>query len=115
MIGSSVTFVALPLVAVVSLHTSTFLVTLLSAGTWFPWLLLGLPAGAWVDRLSPRRVMLACDAVSFAAFASVPVCMWLGVLTIAQLIAVALVAGSAAVLFSTSYQVLVPGMRSRNN
>jgi len=110
MIGSSVTFVALPLVAVVSLHASTFLVTLLSASTWFPWLLFGLPAGAWVDRLSPRRVMLACDAVSFAAFASVPVCMWLGVLTITQLIAVALAAGSAAVLFSTSYQVLVPGI-----
>jgi predicted MFS family arabinose efflux permease len=110
MIGSSVTFVALPLVAVVSLHASTFLVTLLSASTWFPWLLLGLPAGAWVDRLSPRRVMLACDAVSFAAFASVPVCTWLGVLTIAQLIAVALAAGSAAVLFSTAYQVLVPGI-----
>lgn len=107
MIGSSVTFVALPLVAVVSLHASTFLVALLSASTWFPWLLFGLPAGAWVDRLSPRRVMLACDAVSFAAFASVPVCRWIGVLTIAQMIAVALVAGSAAVLFSTSYQVLV--------
>jgi predicted MFS family arabinose efflux permease len=110
MIGSSVTFVALPLVAVVSLHASTFLVTLLSASAWFPWLLLGLPAGAWADRLSPRHVMLACDAVSFAVFASVPACMWLGVLTIAQLIAVALVAGSAAVLFSTAYQVLVPSI-----
>ncbi len=110
MVGSSVTFVALPLVAVVSLHASTFLVTLISAGTWFPWLLLGLPAGAWVDRMSPRHIMLACDVASFAAFLSVPACGWFGVLTTAQLIAVATVAGSAAVLFNTAYQVLVPSI-----
>ena len=53
-VGSAVTVVALPLVAVTELHASAFAVSLLVAAAWLPWLLLGLPAGAWVDRL-PRR------------------------------------------------------------
>src|SRR5580693_327238 len=37
--------------------------------------------------------MLACDAVSVAVYASVPVAAWCGVLTVAQLIAVAQIGG----------------------
>jgi len=112
-VGSAVTFVALPLVAVDSLHASTFVVTLLTASVWLPWVVLGLPAGAWVDRLPRRPVMLACDAVSFAAFVSVPVAAWAGVLSVPQLVAVALTAGAAAVFFSTAYQVYLPSVVGR--
>jgi MFS family permease len=114
-VGSAVTIVALPLVAVESLHASTFVVTLLTASTWLPWLVLGLPAGAWVDRLPRRPVMLACDAVSFAAFASVPVAAWTGVLSVPQLVAVALVAGGASVFFTTAYQVYLPSVVDRGD
>ena len=72
-VGNSVTIVVIPLVAIDTLHTSTFIVTLLTAMVWLPWVVIGVPAGAWVDRLSPRPVMLACDAVSAAVYASVPV------------------------------------------
>jgi MFS family permease len=108
--GSAVTFVALPLVAVESLHAGTFAVTVLTAATWLPWLVIGVPAGAWVDRLPARPVMLTCDVISLAAFASVPFAAWSGVLSVAQLIAVALLAGAASVLFTTAYQVLLPGI-----
>jgi MFS family permease len=113
-VGSAVTFVALPLVAVDSLHASTFVVTVLTASTWLPWVALGLPAGAWVDRLPRRPVMLACDAVSLAAFVSVPVAAWAGVLSVPQLVAVALTAGAAAVFFSTAYQVYLPSVVERS-
>jgi MFS family permease len=109
-LGSAVTVVALPLVAVNSLHADTFVVTLLTASTWLPWVAFGLPAGAWVDRLPRRPVMLACDAVSFVAFASVPAAAWAGVLSIAQLVAVALTAGGASVFFSTAYEVYLPSI-----
>lgn len=102
--------VVVPLVAIDTLHASTFIVTLLTAMTWLPWVLIGVPAGAWVDRLPPRAVMLAGDAVAVAAYASVPVAAWCGVLTVAQLIAVALVAGAAAVFFHSAYQLLLPGV-----
>jgi predicted MFS family arabinose efflux permease len=109
-VGNSVTIVVIPLVAIDTLHTSTFIVTLLTAMVWLPWVIIGVPAGAWVDRLPPRAVMLASDAVSAAAYVSVPVAAWCGVLTVAQLIAVTLVAGAASVFFNSAYQVLLPGV-----
>ena len=109
-VGNSVTIVVIPLVAIDTLHTSTFTVTLLTATVWLPWVVIGVPAGAWVDRLRPRSVMLASDVVSAAAYVSVPVAAWCGVLTVAQLIAVTLVAGAASVFFNSAYQVLLPGV-----
>ena len=109
-VGNSVTVVVLPLVAIETLHATTFVVTLLTAMVWLPWVVIGVPAGAWVDRLPPRPVMLACDAASVAVYASVPVAAWLGALTVAQLVAVALLAGAASVFFNSAYQVLLPGV-----
>jgi predicted MFS family arabinose efflux permease len=109
-VGNSVTIVVMPLVAIDVLHTSTFVVTLLTAMIWLPWLFIGVPAGAWIDRLPPRPVMLICDAVSLAALASVPVAKWLGALTVGQLIAVALILGTSTVFFRTAYNVLLPGI-----
>ena len=109
-VGNSVTIVVVPLVAIDTLHASTFIVTLLTAMVWLPWLLIGVPAGAWVDRLPPRRVMLACDAISLTVYASVPVAAWSGVLTVAQLITVTLIAGTATVFFNSAYQILLPGI-----
>jgi MFS family permease len=113
-LGSSVTGVALPLVAVATLHTGTFQVALLSAATWLPWLLIGLPAGAWVDRLPRRPVMLACDLAGLLLFLSVPVAAWLDRLTFAHLLAVALGAGTASVFFQTAYQVYLPSLLDRD-
>jgi hypothetical protein len=47
-LGSSVTSVALPLVALTSLHSGVVAVSLLSAAAWLPWLIIGLAAGALV-------------------------------------------------------------------
>ncbi|MFI6456215.1 MFS transporter [Streptosporangium amethystogenes] len=109
-LGSSVTSVALPLVAVTTLHASAFAVSALAAATWLPWLVIGLPAGAWVDRLPRRTVMLVADYVSMAAFLSVPVTAALGMLTTVQLVVVALVAGTAKVFFATAYRAYLPSL-----
>jgi MFS family permease len=78
-VGSAITVVALPLVAVLVLKAGPFVVGLLQAAVWLPWLLFGLPAGAWVDRLPKRPVMIICDLMSFALFVSVPVAARAGV------------------------------------
>jgi MFS family permease len=106
--GSNISAVALPLVAVVTLHADAFTVGLLAAAAWLPWLLLGLPAGAWVDRIARRPLMAACDLAAAVLFASVPVAAWCGVLTVAHLLAVALLAGAAGVFFTTAYRVYLP-------
>ncbi|GII76061.1 MFS transporter [Sphaerisporangium rufum] len=106
--GSSLTAVAVPLTAVTTLHASAMVVALLTAAAWLPWLIIGLPAGAWIDRLPRRRVMLVCDAVSLVLFASVPVAAWLGLLSAGWLLVVALLAGTASVFFKTAYQAYLP-------
>ena len=108
--GSTITTVALPLVAVTVLHAGTLQVAMLPAATWLPWLVIGLPAGAWVDRLSRRPVMLVCDVVSLLLFLSIPVAAGLHLLTMGHLLGVALGAGVAAVFFEAAYQVYLPSL-----
>ncbi|NES12145.1 MULTISPECIES: MFS transporter [Micromonospora] len=107
-VGSNVTAVALPLVAVAVLDASTFQVAVLTAAAWLPWLLVGLPAGAWVDRVRRRPVMIVCDLVSAALFLSVPAAALLDLLTVGHLLVVALGAGLARVFFETADQVYLP-------
>jgi MFS family permease len=109
-VGNAMAVVGIPLVAVVVLHASTFAVGALTAAAWLPWLLIGLPAGAWVDRLPVRPVMITADAVSALLYATVPVAAWTGVLSTGLLIAVAIAAGSASVVFMTGYQVYLPSV-----
>ncbi|MFB6437949.1 MFS transporter [Streptomyces sp. NPDC056411] len=118
--GAAVSTVTLPLIAVTTLHSSPFAVGLLSACGWLPWLLIGLPAGAWVDRLRRRPLMLAGAAVPLVLFATVPVAARAGWLGLGPLSAVALLAGAAAVIFQTAYSaylptLLAPADRSEGN
>jgi MFS family permease len=113
-LGSSITSVALPLVAVATLDASTMQVAMLSAATWLPWLLVGLPAGAWVDRLPRRPVLVSCDVVALLVLLSVPVAAWSGVLTIGHLLVAALLTGTAGVFFQTAYQAYLPTLLDRD-
>ncbi|MFE4861407.1 MFS transporter [Streptomyces sp. NPDC056670] len=113
--GSNITGVAMPLAAVVSLDASTFWVSALAAAAWLPWLLVGLPAGAWVDRLPRRPLMLLCNLGSLVLLASVPAAAWLNVLTMTQLMAVALLTGLANVFFSIAYRVYLPSVVRRED
>jgi predicted MFS family arabinose efflux permease len=109
-IGNAMAVVGVPLLAVAVLHASTFAVAALTAAAYLPWLVIGLPVGAWVDRLPCRPLMIACDVVSALLFASLPVAAWLHVLAIGQVIVVALLAGAANVFFATAYQVYLPSL-----
>jgi predicted MFS family arabinose efflux permease len=102
--------VGVPLLALAVLHASTFAVSALTAAAYLPWLVIGLPVGAWVDRLPPRPLMVSCDIVSALLYASLPVAAWAGVLTTGQVLAVALLAGAANVFFATAYQVYLPAL-----
>ena len=106
--GSAITTVALPLVAVSTLHADTAMVALLTAATWLPWLLIGLPAGTWVDRWPRRRTLLAADLASAVVLAAVPVAAWAGVLTTAMLLAAALLAGTGSMFFTLAFNAYLP-------
>jgi MFS family permease len=115
MFGSQVTILALPLTAVLFLHASTFQVGLLTTAGFAPFLLIGLPAGVWVDRVRRKPVMIAADATRTLVLASIPVTYGLGMLTLAQLYLVAFIHGVAAVFFDVAYFSLVPGLVGREH
>jgi MFS family permease len=106
-LGSAITAVALPLVAVGTLNASTFRIALLQAASWLPWVLIGLPAGVWVDRLPGRPLLIVCNLVALAALVGVPIG-----LTFGHLLAVALVVGAMAVFLETASQVYLPSLLS---
>jgi len=108
--GSSMAAVGVPLLAVTTLRASTFAAAALTAAAYLPWLVIGLPAGAWVDRRPARPLMIACDALAALLYASLPAAAWLGALTTGQVIIVALLAGAANVVFATAYQVYLPSL-----
>jgi len=114
-LGSQVSALVLPLVAVLYLHATTFDVGVLTALESVAFLLVGLPAGAWCDRLRRRPVMIAADLVRVILLASIPVAAALGVLTLDQLFAVALLHGIATVFFDVSYQSYLPSLVGRDN
>ncbi|WP_100445480.1 MFS transporter [Glycomyces xiaoerkulensis] len=113
--GQQVTALALPLVAVLALESGELEVGALSALTTLAFLLIGLPAGAWVDRMRRRRVLIAADLVRAAILLTVPLAWWTGTLTIWQLFAVALVLGVFTVFFDVAYQSYLPHLVGRAN
>lgn len=113
--GTGIGAVAIPVVAVSTLHAGPAMVGLLEAVVWFPWLVIGLPAGAWVDRLPRRPVMLSCDLVAAVLFLSIPVAAWAGWLGIGQLLAVAVTFGAVNVLSEAARQTYPPVLVGRTD
>ncbi|MFD7158923.1 MFS transporter [Kribbella sp. NPDC059898] len=113
--GSAVTTVALPLVAVVTLHASAVEMGALSALSIAPHLVFGLLAGVWVDRWSLRRVMIWTDLGRLVLLSSVPLAAGLGWLRIEQLYVVAVLTGVLTLLFDTASQTIIPALVPRED
>ena len=107
-VGSQLGRLAIPVLAVSVLHATEFQVGLLTAVETAAFLLIGLPAGAWVDRWLKRRVMLIADLARAIVLASVPIMFFAGVLTIWQLMVVGAIVGIASVFFDVAYQSYLP-------
>jgi predicted MFS family arabinose efflux permease len=113
--GSQVTQLAVPSVAILILHAGPFQVGLLSALEFLAFPTLGLVAGVYADRLTRRPIMIACDLGRLLALGSIPLAFALGNLTLAQLYAVALLAGIGTVFFDVAYQSYLPALVDRPN
>lgn len=106
-LGSRVTLVALPLLAISTLHASTLQVGLLTGAETVPFLILGLPAGVWVDRWRRRPVLIYTDVARGVLLATIPIAYALDALSMAQLFVVAIGVGACTVLFDVAYQSYV--------
>jgi MFS family permease len=113
-LGSQVSLLALPLLAINTLDASTFAVGALRAVEFAPFLLFGLPAGVIVDRVRRRPVLMAGDAGRAIVLMSIPVAWWLGVLTLGQLFVVVFLTGVLTVFFDVAYQSYLPALVDRD-
>jgi MFS family permease len=112
-LGAAMTQVALPLVALLTLGASAAQVGLLRTAEFLPYLLLTLPAGALVDRMRRRPLMIGCDLWRAAFLALVPLAAWLGWLSLPLLLVVMPAAGAATVLFDVAYLSVLPSLVRR--
>ncbi len=111
-VGTQVSQLAYPLL-MLALTNSPAQAGFLSAARILPYLLLGLPAGALVDRWDRRRVMIICDAGRALALGSIPLAIAFGRLTLAQLYAVALIEGALNVFFNLAETAALTRVVSR--
>lgn len=114
-LGDRIIFLALPLVAIMALNADELQVGLLTAMTTAGSLLVGLPAGAWVDRMRKRSVMVSTDLARAAVLLTIPVAWWSDLLTIGWLYGVALAHGVLTVFFDVAYVSYLPHLVGRGN
>ena len=114
MLGNQFTLLALPIAAAVTLHANAAQMGLLGAMRFGPGILFGLPAGVWLDRNRRKPILVASQAVSAIALATIPAAALLHHLTIGQLYVVAFVAGAAATMQVIAVPAIVPALAGRD-
>ena len=107
--GDGAFVAALPLLAV-TITRDPRLVSVVTAATFLPWLLLSLPAGAVVDRYDRAALMWRAQAVQAAVVTIIAVLVVARQASIELLAAGGLLLGSAEVIFSNAAQAVLPAL-----
>lgn len=107
-LGSVVTRTAMPLVALLVLGGGPLEFALLVISESLAVLLVSLVAGAWVDRLRRRPLLIWADAIRAALLLSIPVAYALNALRMEQLYVVLFLVACLSAVFSSAYPAYVP-------
>lgn len=107
-LGTQVSFIALPLIAVTTLHFSSFQVSVLNALDFLPFAILSLPIGAWVDKRSRLPIVIVSDIVRAIVLLSVPVSIHFDIRSIWLLYIVVFAVGGFSVFFDVASETLLP-------
>ena len=114
MLGSFVTRTALPFAAILILGAGAAEVGVIRGAELLAGLVVGLFAGAWVDRLRRRPILIWADLGRAVLLGSVPIAFALGSLTLAQLVLVALGAAVLTTFFDTADRAYLPTVIGRD-
>jgi predicted MFS family arabinose efflux permease len=113
-LGSVVTRTAVPLVALLVLGAGPWELAVLVIVSSMGILLVGLVAGAWVDRLRRRPLLIWDDLIRAALLFSIPLAYALGTLRIEQLYLVMFLEACLGALFDAAYPAYVPTLIGRD-
>jgi len=111
--GSQMTMLAIPLVATLTLNVTPIQMGWLGTLQFIPWLLVGLLAGAWVDRLRRRPIMIIADLGRAILLGFIPFAALMGFLQIEHLYAVGFLVGILNVFFEVAYAAFLPSLVPR--
>ena len=111
--GSEITMLALPMTAILTLDATPAQLGILTAAATLPSLLVSLPAGAWVDRLHRRPVLIGADWGRALLLGSIPLAAVLGLLRIEYLYLVAALASVLTVFFNVAADSYLPALIPR--
>ena len=111
-LGSQVTVVVVPLIAVVSLHASVGDMGILGMAIRLPFLLY-LVAGVWVDRTRRRPTLIGTDLSRGVLLLSIPAAALIGVLSLPLLIGIVFIVMVITVWFDIAYLSYVPALVPR--
>lgn len=114
-LGSRVWMLALPIIAIEFLNGDSRDVGYLASASTACYLLIGLPAGVWIDRMAKRRVMILSALVRAALLASIPLLWFTGMLGLPHLFIVALTVGISTLFYDIAYQSFIPLLVGSNN
>jgi MFS family permease len=106
--GSFITRTALPFAAILVLGAGPLEISALRSVEMVGWLVFGLFAGAWVDRLRRRPIMIVADLGRAVLLGSIPVAALAGVLGLPQLLIVAFLAAILSTFFDTASVAYLP-------
>jgi MFS family permease len=108
MVGTAISDLAIPIMAVDLLGANSFDTGILGAATTVGYVVFGLQAGVWIDRLPRRQFLLAADAVRALLILAIPLLYALNVLTLPLLIALQIGIGSASIFFNLAWPAYLP-------
>jgi len=106
-LGSAASSVVYPLL-ILAMTGSPAAAGIAAALSNIPYLLFSLPAGALIDRWDRKRVMILCDLGRALTVFTIPIALWLDVLTIWQIYAAAFIEGSLFVFFNIAEVAALP-------
>ena len=109
-LGSVVTRTAVPLVALLVLGAGPFELAFVVVAQSLAVLLVGFFAGAWVDRLRRKPLLIGADALRALLLFSIPVAYFAGVLRMEQLYLVVFLEGCLGSVFDAAYPAYVPSL-----
>jgi MFS family permease len=108
--GAWITRTGLPIMAVVGLAAAPSQLGLLAALSSGAALVVGLVAGDFVDHTARRRILIAMDLARAAILVVLPLAAWLGLLSMLQVYAAAVLVAAASVLFDLADHAYLPGL-----
>ncbi len=111
--GSQISLLAIPLTAVLILNATPLQMGILTAAEAVPYLLFGLVAGVWVDRLRRRAILIVADVGRFIVLSLIPLDYLLGILRIELLYLLAFLVGTLSIFFDVAYRSYLPSLIER--